>query len=321
MSIPTTTVSSKSSTSSTISSSTPLVLDLPQFRKTTSQKLDYLYEVSFLREGEKIDETNLPRLNPYTAKRLLPNLFAKFLRTYKKKSKENVSISAMSKCPIFATHQDQFITLEIPPEFPQLWRREEYRDIHIGAVRFAISCPERMSQQPMVVKLALLDSRFLKYQFACVATLEATLDAGETVCATVFPNRYACLQYPNLLTLQIQVQIVMGGNQVVSDGIELAILHYQMAYRLQDPCIFKDKIPGYYQKKKDKIPGGFDTPILVADQDKNVTCTRLSLNCTKEELLKVIPDTWITNYENLNEQRKPIESHNCIIERRQDGTV
>ncbi|MEQ5265934.1 hypothetical protein ABN243_23710, partial [Escherichia coli] len=70
-----------------------------------------------------------------------------------------------------------------------------------------------------------------------------------------------------------------------------------------------------------KIPGGSEALILVTDELKNVTCTKVPRRCTKEELIQVIPDTWISNYEKLHQNRRPIESNEAIISRRKDGTV
>ncbi|KAK8980709.1 hypothetical protein V6N11_073024 [Hibiscus sabdariffa] len=85
--------------------------------------------------------------------------------------------------------------------------------------------------KPVVARIALLDTRYLKYQDACIGTVEATMNNG-LVMVTPFPNFTMALEDPNLMdALKVQIHIV-GAQQVESSII--ATLHYQIVYRVQD---------------------------------------------------------------------------------------
>lgn len=48
-----------------VGSSTSFSLTLPTFKTTQGNKLDHLYDFTTLSDNQKIDETNLPIVNPY----------------------------------------------------------------------------------------------------------------------------------------------------------------------------------------------------------------------------------------------------------------
>ncbi|KAI8556210.1 hypothetical protein RHMOL_Rhmol05G0234600 [Rhododendron molle] len=99
-----------------------------------------------------------------------------------------------------------------------------------GAIRLAVTFHGRKSL-PVTTRLALVDTRFMQYQHACIATVQTTLNAG-TVIFTFYPNFNMPLADPHLQTaLKVQVQI--GGASQISTTYA-ATLHYQMAYRLQN---------------------------------------------------------------------------------------
>ncbi|KAK5770991.1 hypothetical protein PVK06_047158 [Gossypium arboreum] len=117
---------------------------------------------------------------------------------------------------------EQFVTLEISAEFPAEWKRAGYTHIHFGAIHLALNYHGTVGK-PVVARIALLDSRYLEYQNACIATIEATLNSG-LVMVTLFPNFTMALADPNLTkALKVQVQIV-GAPQVASTIT--ATLHY-----------------------------------------------------------------------------------------------
>ncbi|KAK5826225.1 hypothetical protein PVK06_021141 [Gossypium arboreum] len=113
---------------------------------------------------------------------------------------------------------------EFPVEFPTEWKRAGYTHIHFGAIRLALNY-HGTAGKPVVARIALLDSRYLEYQNACIATIEATLNSG-LVMVTLFPNFTMALADPNLTTaLNVQIQIV-GAPQLAS--AIAATLHYQI---------------------------------------------------------------------------------------------
>ena len=115
-------------------------------RKSVSNKLDYLYEVSI--EPEVVNPTSLPLINPYSAfgKQQLSTLRTiKSLITKKPKGvKEYIQASKVDQHLIKANCKEQFMTLCIPQEFPLQWKQEGYTHIHFGAIRFSLSFHGRL---------------------------------------------------------------------------------------------------------------------------------------------------------------------------------
>ncbi|KAK8283761.1 hypothetical protein V6Z12_D08G115900 [Gossypium hirsutum] len=110
------------------------------------------------------------------------------------------------------------------------------------------------SRKPVVSRIALLDSRYKRYQDACIGTVEATLSSGMAM-VTLFPNFTMSLQDPNLMdALKVQIQIVNA----------------------------------------EMIP--------------------------KQELLKLLPEKWVTNYEQIHQHNQPIKSTKSQIITKADGT-
>ncbi|KAE8719974.1 hypothetical protein F3Y22_tig00109923pilonHSYRG00045 [Hibiscus syriacus] len=125
---------------------------------------------------------------------------------------------------------EQFVTLEIPSDFPGIWMEVGYSHIHFGVIRLALNY-HGTEGKPVVARIALLDTRYLKYQDACIGTVEATMNNG-LVMVTLFPNFTMALADPNLMdVLKVQIHIV-GAPQIKSSII--ATLHYQIVYRIQD---------------------------------------------------------------------------------------
>ncbi|KAI4304540.1 hypothetical protein MLD38_040035 [Melastoma candidum] len=157
--------------------------------------------------------------------------------------------------------------------------------------------------------MALLDSRYVEYQHACIGTIETTLNAG-TVFVTLYPNFYMSLQDPKLLSA-LQVQIQIAGPQQDPNSIE-ATLHYQMSYRVQNHALDL------------KVPNDAnDALIIYADYHhaQAPTCLHVPRQITRGELLKLLPERWITNYEQLQQHVKPIQSSESKFIREKNGSV
>lgn len=73
-----------------------------------------------------------------------------------------------------------------------------------GAIRLAFSYHGQKGL-PVTARLALLDTRYLKYPYACIGSLKTTLNAG-TVIVTFYPNFNISLQDPRLLSF-LKVQL------------------------------------------------------------------------------------------------------------------
>ncbi|KAH1083479.1 hypothetical protein J1N35_023240 [Gossypium stocksii] len=201
----------------TSSSSRPSIskalVSMPSFplKSHFVKKISYLYEATYLKEDEKIQPMELPTVNPYSAykKHLLSPLkiIRSLIQNSPKQVREYVQASKFDSHLITGDTTEKFVNLEIPPEFPKEWSDARYTNIHFGAIRLALNY-HGTEGKPVVARIALLDSRYLKYQDACIATIEATLNSG-LVMVTLFPNFTMSLHDPNLLTvLKVQIQIM-----------------------------------------------------------------------------------------------------------------
>uniref|UniRef100_A0A6N2MSN9 Uncharacterized protein n=1 Tax=Salix viminalis TaxID=40686 RepID=A0A6N2MSN9_SALVM len=207
-------------------------------------------------------------------------------------TKEYVQASSFDQHKIPATSREQFVTLEIPSEFPEQWITQGYTHIHFGAIRLALSYHGRKGL-PVAARLALLDTRYLEYQHACIGSLETTLNCG-TVVVTFYPNFNMALDDPQLHHfLKVQLQIT-GADQVL-DTYQ-ATLHYQMAYRVQNHAF--DLV----------LPVTNDALLITVDTNQKATCTHVRRQIPKDELQKLLPSSWITNYEKLHQNSVPIQS-------------
>jgi hypothetical protein len=82
---------------------------------------------------------------------------------------------------------------------------------------------------PVATRLALLDTRYLEHQHACIGSLETMLNCS-TIVVTFYPNFNKVLEDSQLNHfLKFQLQII-GADQVLD--VYQAALHYQLAYRV-----------------------------------------------------------------------------------------
>ncbi|KAK4717979.1 hypothetical protein R3W88_016317 [Solanum pinnatisectum] len=168
--------------------------------------------------------------------------------------------SASSSCKSIA--KEQFITLQMPEDFPRQWKSLGFTDIHFGAVRVALTYHGR-KVQPVVVRLSLLDTRYYEYQHANLGTSKITLNAG-TIFVTIFPNFNMSLQ---------------DSSSQTRDSIQ-DTLHYQLAWRVQNHAMDLS------------LPGGQDALFLNVDATNGTTqCTQIPSQISREELVKVLPDS------------------------------
>uniref|UniRef100_M1D9C3 Reverse transcriptase n=1 Tax=Solanum tuberosum TaxID=4113 RepID=M1D9C3_SOLTU len=94
--------------------------------------------------------------------------------------------------------------------------------------------------------------------------------------------------------LKIHVQILETPQY--RDTIQ-ATLQYQLAWRVQNHEI--DLSP----------QGGQDTLFVNVDATNGTTqCTQIPRQISREELVKVLPDSWVINYEKLRDHPQPLQS-------------
>ncbi|KAL4333185.1 hypothetical protein GQ457_07G043420 [Hibiscus cannabinus] len=258
-------------------------------------------------EDSKIQPTQLPVINPYLAyqkpQTSLIRSIKSLIHTSSKGPKEYVQSSSFDKHYITGLAAEQFVTLEIPSDFPKGWIGAGYSHIHFGAIRLALSY-HGSEGKPVVARIALLDTRYLKYQDACIGTVEATMNGG-LVMVTFFPNFIMALQDPNLLdALKVQVHIV-GAPQVESSII--ATLHYQIVYRVQDHAI---KLSGC---------GSNDSLLIIVNTQEQPHCVHVPRQIPREELIQLLPERWVTSYDQIHAAKQPIRSTNTKIISKGDG--
>ena len=214
------------SSSSEVIDTTKPTFDL-SLRKSTANRLDYLYEISHVPEDSKIPITDYLFVNLYTVFDKPQVSFKKSIKKLLGPSqsstvKEYVQASKFDQYNIPTSETENFITLALPREFVIPWQKQGYTHLHFGAMRLALTFHGRKGL-PVVSRISLLDSRFLEYQNAVIGTIQTTLNA-RTIFVTLFPNFNMSLKDPYLCdALKVQVQIT-GASQV--QDTFAATLHY-----------------------------------------------------------------------------------------------
>ncbi|KAH9686169.1 hypothetical protein KPL70_014266 [Citrus sinensis] len=159
----------------------------------------------------------------------------------------------------------------------------------------------------VTVRISLLDTRFKQYQHAVVGTVLTTLHAG-SVLLTFYPNFNLSLEDPNLpTTLKVQIQL-QGGEQTPTSKI--ATLHHQIVYRLQNHEL---DLPTPYTTS--------DALRILVDTDTIPTIIQIPKQIQKQELLKLMPLEWLTNYEHFYQNSEPIQTIEATFDRRPNGQV
>ncbi|XP_060177882.1 uncharacterized protein LOC132607820 [Lycium barbarum] len=70
------------------------------------------------------------------------------------------------------------------------------------------------------------------------------------------------------------------------------------------------------------LPGGENALLLKVDATNgNTMCTQIPKQLSWEEHIKVLPDTWVTNYEKLREPVEPRQSSEPTFSKKPDKTV
>ncbi|KAL4348076.1 hypothetical protein GQ457_17G016990 [Hibiscus cannabinus] len=281
----------------------------PQSKSQHPNSISSLYEVEYT-EDQKIQPTTLPTVNPYLAYQKPSSSIIKSIKSLIHKApksvKEYVQSSSFDKFYISGAAKEQFVTLEIPSTFPKGWIEAGYSHIHFGAIRLALNY-HGAEGKPIVARIALLDTRFLKYQDACIGTVEATMNNG-LVMVTLFPDFTMALVDPNLMdALKVQIHII-GAPQVESSII--ATLHYQIVYRVQDHS-FKLSKGG---------PTESPLPLITVNTQEQPHCVGIPRKISRDELIQLLPESWVTSYEQTHATRQPVRSTETKITSKSDGT-
>ncbi|KAL3643584.1 hypothetical protein CASFOL_014399 [Castilleja foliolosa] len=107
--------------------------------------------------------------------------------------------------------------------------------------------------------------------------------------------------------LQIQLQIT-GAPQI--DNTYVATLHHQMAYRVQNHAMDLS------------LPRDTEDALLIQlESQHSPSCIHIPRQIPRNELIQLLPESWVTNYEKIHERSTPIQSVESSIQRRKDGAV
>ncbi|CAH8254130.1 unnamed protein product [Arabidopsis lyrata] len=163
------------------------------------------------------------------------------------------------------------------------WRAYGYTHLHYGAIRVALTLYGRKGL-PIVVRVALLDTRYREYQHTYIATIQTTLNAS-TIFVTLFPNFNVVLEDPQIYqNMQIQLQIT-GAPQV--RNTYAATLHHQMAYRVQNHSMDLS------------LPSDTEDALLIQlESQYSPSCIHIPRQIPREELVKLLPESWVTTMRN-----------------------
>ncbi|KAK8990237.1 hypothetical protein V6N11_008943 [Hibiscus sabdariffa] len=223
------------------------------------------------------------------------------------RSSSSRSLVSMEVNPKLKSHSSKKISSLYEVEYSEDkkgWIDAGYSHIHFGAVRLALNY-HGSDGKAVVARIALLDTRYLTYQDACIGTVEETMNNG-LVMVTLFPNFTMALQDPNLMdALKVQIHIV-GAQQVESSII--ATLHYQFVYRIQDHSFRLDGC------------GSNDSLLITVNTQEQPHCVHVPRRIPRDELIQLLPEKWVTSYDQIHATKQPIRSTNTKIISKGDGT-
>ena len=132
--------------------------------------------------------------------------------------------------------------------------------------------------------MALLDTRYLRYQDACVGSIETTLNAGTTF-FTLFPNFYMALSDRYLST-------ALKSNSIFLEHLYAIVitLHYQMVYRIQNHAL---DITIRHSSN--------DALLITIDSYHAPSSVHIPKQISRDQFIQLLPKAWITNYEKLHQ--------------------
>ncbi|RDX69502.1 hypothetical protein CR513_51373, partial [Mucuna pruriens] len=286
-------------------------LSLPKnISKTLSPKIENLVEYSYVPEDAQISKTSTPLLSPYNIfrrQRSTLRSITQLISTRRPHVKEYVQSSKMECCSLAATSEEQYVTIEIPQELIRHWQLEGYTHLHYGAIRLILSLHGRRDL-PVSTRVSLLDSSYLHYENNVIEIVLTTLHAGSVI-LTIFPNYNVSLRDPTI-SHRLKVQVQITGADQVAEALSVT-LHHQFIYRLQDHAINLS------------LSTSNDGALFVManHQKETPSIVQIPRNISREQLQELIPLQWVTNYEKLHENKKPIRSTEATFRRSIDGTV
>ncbi|XVF52452.1 hypothetical protein PTKIN_Ptkin05aG0019300 [Pterospermum kingtungense] len=274
----------------------------PYLEKTCASKVRYLYEINQIRKDQNLQHqyARLPSINPYKD---FTNPFTTLFKSVKaflnpcrsQIHRGKIQVTRFDDCPISSGEEELFLGIKLPPRRIRQWLSEGYSYVHFGAIRLGLTFHGREGFS-VATRLALLDSRFIKYEPACFGVVETTLNAG-TFFVTLFPDftmplRDICSGTP----FQVHLQII---GAPMAPGLVQATLHSEMAYRVQRH-VFGLPLA---------IPISKGIPLIQVDSKYVTRTTYIPIDISREEFVSIFPETWVASFENLQTKTEEDPSH------------
>ncbi|MED6107564.1 hypothetical protein PIB30_015313 [Stylosanthes scabra] len=284
----------------------------PSVKKTLSNKIENLVEVTYVPEDSKIPATDFPLINPYSfyhrQKKSTITSIRHLIYRPSTSAKEVIQHANIQQCGLKATTAEQYVTIEIPQALIDNYMAQGFTHLHLGAIRFILTLHARRSL-PISAKIALLDITFKEYQHALIGTLITTLANGSVV-LTISPSFTMRLSDPTVSQrIKIHVQLI---GAIQDPQAEIATLHHQVLYKVQDHAL---DLP---------LPNSTGDALLVfQDQNHGPAIVNIPKMIAPDELAAIVPLEWITDYEKAFPQLIP-DVHTTtppMVTRSLDGTV
>ncbi|XVF52457.1 hypothetical protein PTKIN_Ptkin05aG0019700 [Pterospermum kingtungense] len=281
----------------------------PYLEKTNASKVRYVYEINHIRNDQNIQHqyASLPSINPYKD---LTNPFTTMFKSVKSSlnpcrrrrrqiPREKIQVIRFEECPISSGEEEHFINIKLSPQSIRQWLSEGYSYVHFGAIRLGLTFHGREGFS-VATRIALLDSGCTNYQFACFGVVETTLNAG-TFFVTLFPHWTLPLEHEGSAT-RFQVHMQMVGAPMVP-GLVQATLQSEMACRVHR-SVFDNPSPLPMPRPYKGMP------LIQVDSKYVTTTTYIPRTITREEFVSILPETWVTNFENRSRKTEEAPSHN-----------
>ena len=147
---------------------------------------------------------------------------------------------------------------------------------------------------PVTARIALLDTRFKQYQHAVIGTVLTTLHAS-SVLLTFYPNFNLSLEDPRSRTNTY----IQDCNPSSPNSVSIT----ESCTRPPTPHTTSGAL------------------MILADTDTIPTIIQIPKQIQKQELLKLMPLEWLTNYEHFHQNSEPVQITEATFERRQNGQV
>ncbi|KAI9107960.1 hypothetical protein K1719_020833 [Acacia pycnantha] len=169
-------------------------------KRTLASKVENVIEVTH-HPDSLIGDTKLPLLSPYSFYHRTNNFTSSIrtlMRTRRPHAKEVVQSTKLEQCTLPATPQEQYSTIEIPPDLIDLWKSQGYTYLHFGAIHLVLTLHGRKGL-PVTTKVVLLDSTYKKYSDVLIGALLTTLSNGaeqdsQAIMATLYHQNVYLLQ-------------------------------------------------------------------------------------------------------------------------------